>query len=71
MVEASGFDLSTFDPALVDLYRNDAGELTAIPFAVYPSVTFYNADLFDEAGLSYPPSEFGAPYVMPDGTEVP
>lgn len=71
LVEASGFDLSTFDPALVDLYRNDAGELTAIPFAVYPSVTFYNADLFDEAGLSYPPSEFGAPYVMPDGTEVP
>jgi multiple sugar transport system substrate-binding protein len=33
-------------------------------------VTYYNIDLFDEAGLNYPPAEFGAPYIMPDGTEV-
>ena len=70
LIEAAGFDLSTFDPALVDLYRTSDGELSAIPFAVYPTVTYYNMDLFDEAGLNYPPSEFGAPYVMPDGTEV-
>ncbi len=71
LVESSGFDLSVFPPALVDLYRQADGSLTGIPFAVYPALTYYNADLFDEAGLNYPPSEFGAPYVMPDGTEVP
>lgn len=69
-VDASGFDLSIFDPALVDLYRNEEGELLGIPFAVYPSVTYYNRDLFDEAGLNYPPQSFDEMYVMPDGTEV-
>lgn len=69
LVEASGYDLSAFDPALVDLYRTDEG-LFGIPFAVFPSVTYYNRNLFDEAGANYPPSEFGAMYVMPDGTEA-
>jgi len=71
LIESSGFDLSTFDPSLVELYRTTEGGLSGIPFAVYPAVTYYNVDLFDEAGLNYPPSEFGAPYVMPDGSEVP
>jgi multiple sugar transport system substrate-binding protein len=70
LVEASGFDLSVFDPALVDLYRNEEGELLGIPFAVYPSVTYFNRDLFDEAGLNYPPQSFDEMYVMPDGTEA-
>jgi multiple sugar transport system substrate-binding protein len=71
LVEAAGFDTSVFDPALVDLYRTEDGGLSALPFAVYPAVTYYNTDLFDEADLNYPPTEFGAPYIMPDGTEVP
>lgn len=71
LAEAAGFDLSVFDPALVELYRREDGGLGGLPFAVFPAVTYYNEDLFDEAGLNYPPSEFGAPYVMPDGTEVP
>ncbi len=66
----AGFDTSVFDPALIDLYRTPEGTLSGLPFAVYPAVTYYNIDLFDEAGLNYPPAEFGAPYVMPDGTEV-
>lgn len=68
LVEASGYDLSAYDPALVDLYR-DGDALYGIPFAVFPSVTYYNRNLFDEAGAEYPPSEFGAMYTMPDGTE--
>lgn len=70
LVESSGYDLSGFDPALVDLYRTTDGQLLGIPFAVFPSLTYYNVNLFDEAGLNYPPAEFGVPYVMPDGTEV-
>jgi multiple sugar transport system substrate-binding protein len=69
VIESSGFDISVFDPALVDLYRNADGTLTGLPFAVYPVVTYYNRGLFDEAGLAYPPAEFGAPYVATDGTE--
>jgi len=37
-----------------------------LPFAVYPSALWYNKDLFDEAGLEYPPHEFGAPYADGD-----
>ncbi|MDX1991939.1 MAG: extracellular solute-binding protein [bacterium] len=71
LIEASGYDLSGFDPALLELYATPEGGYSAIPFAIFPSITYYNRDLFDEAGLNYPPQEFGAPYVMPDGTELP
>jgi multiple sugar transport system substrate-binding protein len=71
LVDATGYDLSAYDPSLVDLYRTADGQLVGIPFAVFPSMIYYSRDLFDEAGLNYPPQEFGAAYVMPDGTEVP
>lgn len=70
LIEEAGYDVSVFDEALIELYRTDDGGLGGLPFAVYPAVTYYNVDLFDEAGLEYPPSEFGAPYVL-DGEEVP
>jgi len=70
LAEAAGFDTTVFDEALIGLYRTEAGGLSGLPFAVFPAVTYYNEDLFDEAGLNYPPAEFGGMYVMPDGTEV-
>jgi len=70
LVESSGYDLSVFDPALLDLYRTADGQLVGIPFAVFPSMTYYNRGLFDEAGLNYPPQTFDTKYVMADGSEV-
>jgi len=70
LVDASGYDLSSLPSNLVDSYR-EGDQLLGIPFAVFPGVLYYNADLFDEAGLNYPPTEAGVAYVMPDGTEVP
>jgi multiple sugar transport system substrate-binding protein len=70
LIEASGFDLSVYDPSLIELYRLQGGGLSGLPFAVFPSVTYYNRGLFEEAGLEFPPSEFGAPYIL-DGEEVP
>jgi multiple sugar transport system substrate-binding protein len=70
MVDSTGYDLSVFPEALVDLYRTPEGELLGIPLAVFPSLTYFNRGLFDEAGLNYPPQEFGAPYVWADGTEA-
>lgn len=69
LVDAAGYDLSVYPESLVSLYQTPEG-LVGIPFAVFPSMMFYNTDLFDEAGLNYPPSEFGAPYVWEDGTEA-
>ena len=71
LIASNNYDLSDFDPALVDFYRlPDQGQL-GLPFAVYPSYITYNKDLFDEAGLAYPPSELGAPYIDADGNERP
>lgn len=71
LVESTGFDISVFDPALVDLYRTADGGLVGIPFAVFPSMTYFSRDLFDEAGLNYPPADYMSEYEMPDGTMVP
>ncbi len=63
-------DLSDFDPALVEFW-NQGGAQIGLPFAVFPQVIWFNKALFDEAGLPYPPQEFGAPYVDADGNERP
>lgn len=68
LVDKNKYDLSDFDPAMVDFYR-DGGELLGLPFAIYPSFLYVNLDLFDEAGLPYPPQELGAPYIDENGEE--
>jgi multiple sugar transport system substrate-binding protein len=58
-----------FDPALLKSYESSEGQI-GLPFAVFPSVMFYNTALFDEAGLKYPPAKYGDKYEMPDGKMV-
>lgn len=70
-IEKNDYDLTDFDPALVDFYRIEEEGQIGLPFAVFPSFMYVNLDLFDEAGLAYPPQEYGAPYVDAEGTERP
>ena len=71
LIDANNYDLSDFDPALVDFYQvQEEGQL-GLPFAIYPSFVIYNKDLFDEAGFPYPPAEYGEPYVDENGEEHP
>ncbi len=65
-IEKYNVDLSDFNPALIDFYQFEGQGQVGIPFAVYPSALWYNKDLFDEAGLAYPPHEWGAPYADGD-----
>lgn len=53
--------LSAYDPEQIEVWTND-GRVEALPFGVFPSMIFYNRDLFDRAGLAYPPAEFGGTY---------
>ena len=71
LVDAAGFDLGAYDPRLLNAYRGEGGQLLGLPLGAYPTVIYYNKDLFDEAGLAYPPATPDGTYVMPDGTEVP
>lgn len=71
LIAANDYDLSDFDPALVEFYDIEGEGQIGLPFAVFPSYLTYNVDLFDEAGAAYPPSEYGEPYVNADGEELP
>jgi multiple sugar transport system substrate-binding protein len=61
LAEKAGFDLSKYDPKLID-FTKDEGVLVGIPFALFPSFIFYNKKLFDEAKLPYPPHKVGEQY---------
>jgi multiple sugar transport system substrate-binding protein len=57
-IKADNYDTSDFyGPALDLLHYSD--KTIGVPFGIYPSVVFYNEDLFDKAGLPYPPSAYG------------
>jgi len=68
LVDKAGYDLKQFPESLVNLYKTDEG-LLGIPFAVFPGLLYVNKDLFDEAGLAYPPTKFGEKYTL-DGKEM-
>jgi multiple sugar transport system substrate-binding protein len=61
LADAAGFDLTAYDPKLLD-FTKDEGVLVGIPFALFPSFLYYNKDVFDEAGLPYPPQKVGEQY---------
>jgi len=67
-IEESGFDLSVFNPALVEFYQTEEGQV-GLPFLVFPAATYYVPSMFDEAGLAYPPSSYGEKYEL-DGAQV-
>jgi len=56
MVKDDGYDMSDFNAAPV------VGEsFFGLPIGIYPSVLYYNTDMYDAAGVSYPPHKFGTP----------
>jgi multiple sugar transport system substrate-binding protein len=55
------YDFSDIDSKMLDSWRVD-GKLIGFPLGTFPSVIFYNKDLFDAAKLPYPPHKFGEPY---------
>ena len=71
LIESTGFDTSIWPAETVENFREPDGTLPGLPFASFPSFVYYNRALFDEAGLPYPPQEYGADgaAVYGEGTE--
>jgi len=65
LVDSTGFDTSIWPAETIENFREPDGTLPGLPFASFPSFIYYNPALFDEAGLPYPPQEYG-----PDGVTV-
>lgn len=70
-IDKTGFDMSQFPESTVELYNAGGEGQVGIPYAIYPSVLFYKAGMFKEAGLQEPPHEWNAQYTMPDGSKRP
>lgn len=65
LIQAAGFDMTQYPESLVNTMKDgQTGALLGIPYAVYPSYIFFNKDLFDEAGLKYPPQKVGDKYTV-------
>jgi multiple sugar transport system substrate-binding protein len=62
LIKKNNVDLSVYDQALVKSLDYPGQGQIGLPFAVYPSFIYYNKDLFDEAGIAYPPQKFGDKY---------
>lgn len=69
VIGQSGYDTTQFSEAMIKFNQTEEGQV-GLPFAVFPAAVFYQKEMFDEAGLNYPPANFGEAYVWPDGTEA-
>jgi multiple sugar transport system substrate-binding protein len=61
-IEKSGFDLTAYEPALLDILRENGGALVGLPYGVFPGYIWYNKDIFKKAGLPPLPTKVGEPY---------
>ena len=57
-IQRDNYDTSDFYGPSLQL-QTYPDKTVGLPIGVYPSVTFYNQDLFDKAGLAYPTHKFG------------
>ncbi len=61
------YDLSVFHPAALRAWQDKDGNQFGLPVRIYGPMLVYNRDLFDAAGIPYPPHGYGEPYA--DGEE--
>ncbi len=61
------YDLSVFHPSALRDWQDKDGNQFGLPVSVYGPMLVYNRDLFDAAGIPYPPHRYGEPYA--DGEE--
>jgi multiple sugar transport system substrate-binding protein len=54
-IDRDNYDLSIFSGLTVDLHNYPEKGQLGLPIGIYPTVVFYNEDLFDAAGVDYPP----------------
>ena len=69
LIESTGHDLSQYSEGSVEFYQVEGQGQVGLPFAIFPSMVYYQRSMFDEADLEYPPQTYGDPYVL-DGEEV-
>jgi multiple sugar transport system substrate-binding protein len=63
LIDQNNYGVEGVPQELVDFFKLGENNATiGVPFGVFPSFIYYNKDLFDEAGLAYPPTKVGDQY---------
>jgi hypothetical protein len=62
-IAKNGTDLSVYPPALLNTFKNAAGQYESLPYVEYPAFIFYDKDLFSAAGLPDLPTRVGQKYM--------
>ena len=57
LIERDQVDMSVFIPEVLDIYTSE-GKVWGLPFLTTGSYVFYNMDIFDEAGIPYPTTDW-------------
>lgn len=69
--EAALLDPQQYDQAMIHAHQREDGQLFGLPISTTIAAFQYNPELFDRAGLNYPPKTADEPYILPDGSRVP
>jgi hypothetical protein len=59
LIAANNYDLTQYAEGTVDFYNVGGEGQIGLPFAVYPTILFYQKEMFAEAGLNEPPHAYG------------
>jgi multiple sugar transport system substrate-binding protein len=62
LIQKDNYDMTRFVGETPRIMETPGKGLLGMPLCVYPSVIYYNTDMFDTASVDYPPHEWGAPY---------
>ena len=65
IISDTAYDLSDYDPSLMDLFSVGGSGVSGLPISIYPSFIYYNGYLFNNASLAHPPHQYGQPYSDP------
>lgn len=57
-ISAENYDMSDFYPESVDLFKTPENDLLGLPIGLFPSMIFYNKEIFDAAGVDYPTHDY-------------
>ena len=61
-IQADNYDMTRYAGATTEIHNYPGQGVLGLPLCVYPTVDFYNKDIFDAAGVEYPPHQWAAPY---------
>jgi multiple sugar transport system substrate-binding protein len=69
-IVADNYDMTRFVGKTTEIHKYPEKGILGLPMCVYPTAVHYNMDIFDAAGVEYPPHKFGEAYADGDAWDL-